>query len=258
MGLFISRMSDATVERVLRRDLLIVIAAVAMLTVLAWGYTVWLVTHMDMSDMPDEASSMTQMSMETMLAPNFQAWSATHFFFLVAMWSVMMVGMMTPSVAPMILLYARVGRQAASKGEPLASTGIFAGGYLLAWLLFSLFAAAGQTMLERAALLTPMMSIASRSLGGLVLIAAGLFQWTPLKDACLQNCQSPLAFIQRYGGFQRNSLRSIGLGFRHGLYCVGCCWALMAVLFVGGVMLTRIAGIGFIAWGTLLLGRAIT
>jgi predicted metal-binding membrane protein len=90
--------------------------------------------------------------------------------------------------------------------------------------------------LERAALLTSMMESASNILGGLVLVAAGLYQWTPFKDACLSHCRSPLDFIMKHGGFRRQITGALALGFRHGLYCIGCCWAVMALLFVGGVM----------------------
>jgi predicted metal-binding membrane protein len=156
----------------------------------------------------------------------------------------MMVGMMIPSASPMILIYARVGRQAARQGKPLAATGFFAGGYLLAWTSFSLVATIGQWLLERAALLTPMMSAASGVVGALVLIAAGIFQWTPSKDNCLKHCQAPLSFIQQHGGFRRDRLSSLALGLRHGTFCIGCCWALMALLFVGGVMnIVWIAGL---------------
>ena len=152
------------------------------------------------------------------------------------MWTVMMVGMITPSASPMILIYARVGREAARQGKPLAATGFFAGGYLLAWTSFSLLATIAQWALSRTALLTPMMATADNVLGGGVLIIAGLFQWTPAKNACLKHCQAPLSFIQHHGGFRRDPLGSLSVGFHHGLFCVGCCWALMALLFVGGVM----------------------
>lgn len=281
-------MGEAALETVLRRDRVVVTAALAVLTTLAWAYTLWLSgrMNMNMSDMSGTGMSSMSMgesigqNMGVMLAPAFKAWSVSHFIFMVTMWIVMMVGMMTPSAAPMILLYARVGRQAATHGQPFAATGFFAGGYLLAWTAFSLFATLGQWLLERAALLTPMMAASSGVFGGLILIAAGIFQWMPLKDICLKHCQAPLAFIQHHGGFQHDALGSLSLGFRHGLYCVGCCWALMALLFVGGVMnilwiamltifvllekivparrlITRVAGLGFMIWGVLLLTKAI-
>jgi predicted metal-binding membrane protein len=112
------------------------------------------------------------------------------------------------------------------------------------WLGFSLLATLAQLLLERAALLSPMMVSRSDVLGGALLIACGLYQWTPLKRACLAHCQSPIAFLQRHGGFEGERGSSIRLGAHHGAYCVGCCWALMGLLFVGGVMnLLWIAGI---------------
>jgi len=179
---------------------------------------------------------MPGMSMPGMLAPEFRPWSAGEFAFTFGMWAVMMVGMMTPSAAPMVLIYAAVGRQASAHGKPYAATGWFLAGYLLVWLAFALAATAAQLALTQAALLDPMMASSSRVFGGIVLIAAGLYEWTPLKDACLSQCQSPLLFIQRHGGFRRDPPGAVLLGLRHGAYCVGCCWMLMALLFVGGVM----------------------
>jgi predicted metal-binding membrane protein len=152
------------------------------------------------------------------------------------MWAVMMVGMMTPSAAPMILMYTRVGRQRKADGKTFAATGWFAAGYFLAWTGFSLAATFFQWVIERAALLDSQMAIASNMLGGIVLIAAGLYQWSPVKDICLKQCQSPLGFLMRRGGFRPEPLGALWLGAEHGLYCVGCCWVLMFLLFVGGVM----------------------
>ena len=192
------------------------------------------------------------------------------------MWAVMMVGMMTPSAAPMILIYARVGRQVALGQPPFVASAWFAGGYLLAWVAFSLIATSGQWAIERAGLLSPTMASVSNTFGGLTLIAAGLYQWTPFKDACLRQCQAPLQFIQRHGGFRADARGSLALGVRHGAYCVGCCWMLMALLFVVGVMnvlwialvmifvllekvlptgrlISRISGAGFIAAGVWMM-----
>jgi predicted metal-binding membrane protein len=152
------------------------------------------------------------------------------------MWSVMMIGMMTPAAAPTILIYARLRRQNALGDSPLAATGYFAGGYFLAWTGFSIAATAGQWLLERGALLDTTLRVADTVSGGILLMVAGLFQLSPLKNACLRQCQSPLLFIQRHGGFNRGRAGSLALGFELGLYCVGCCWALMALLFVGGIM----------------------
>ena len=136
----------------------------------------------------------------------------------------------------MILMYARVGRQWKAQGKPYAATGWFAAGYLLAWSGFSLAATFLQWVIDRAALLDSQMAIASNLLGAIVLIAAGVYQWTPLKDVCLAQCQTPLQFLMRYGGFRSDLAGCLVLGIRHGVYCVGCCWVLMALLFIGGVM----------------------
>jgi predicted metal-binding membrane protein len=152
------------------------------------------------------------------------------------MWAVMMVGMMAPSAAPMILMYARLGRQGKVAGKPLAATGWFAAGYFLAWIGFSLAATLVQWVLQREALLDPRMASASKALGAVVLIAAGLYQWTPLKEVCLAHCQTPLGFLMRHGGFRGDVRGCLKLGLSHGAYCVGCCWVLMALLFVVGVM----------------------
>jgi predicted metal-binding membrane protein len=158
------------------------------------------------------------------------------FAFVFVMWTVMMVGMMTPSAAPMILMYARVGRHTAAQGTPLAATVWFAAGYFLVWVAFALLATLAQWALERTALLDSWMASTSNVLGGLVFLAAGTYQWTRLKEACLTQCQTPFAFVMGHGGFRSDAPGSLMLGLRHGAYCVGCCWALMALLFVGGIM----------------------
>src|SRR5882757_8668873 len=170
------------------------------------------------------------------MLPANEPWRAIEFAYVFLMWAVMMVGMMAPSAAPMILMYARVGRHGKAQGKPFAATGWFAAGYLLAWSGFSLAATFLQWVIERAALLDSRMVIGSQLLGAIVLIAAGIYQWTPLKDVCLAQCQSPFLFLMRHGGFRDDPRGCLLLGLRHGGYCVGCCWVLMALLFVGGVM----------------------
>jgi len=227
---------DTKHEAVLRRDRLAVLTAVLLLIALAWSYVLWLSLAM-----PD--ASMQGMDMRAM-APAIRPWTPTDLLFGVLMWTVMMAGMMLPSVVPVILLYVLVGRQAEALHKPLAATGWFIGGYLLAWVGFSLLAALLQAGLLQATLLTPQLASANDMLGGAILIAAGLYQWSPLKYKCLAKCRAPLFFIQRHGGFQREALPSLRLGLQHGLYCIGCCWALMLLLFVGGVMnLVWIAGL---------------
>lgn len=218
-------------EASLRRDRLVILAALLLLTALAWAYLV----HLNAS-MAAAISSMPGMDMTMNMGPAPSPWNTEDFVFAVIMWAVMMIGMMAPSVAPTILLYARVGRLAAAQHQPFAATGWFASGYFLAWAGFSLAAAAAQTALGTALLLTPTLKSASASLSGAVLVVAGLYQWSPWKNACLEQCRAPLFFIQRHGGFRKEASRSLLLGLRHGLYCVGCCWALMLLLFVAGVM----------------------
>jgi predicted metal-binding membrane protein len=264
-------MAEAAIEAVLRRDRAIVIAALAMLTALAWAYLWWLADDMEMGGMDMSGFRMIPAGMGLM-APAAAPWKAIEFAFVFAMWAVMMIGMMTPSAAPMIMIYARVGRQAAQQGKPLAASAYFAGGYLIAWIGFAVLATWAQWALDRSGLLTPTMAGANDVFGGAVLIAAGLYQWMPHKDACLRHCQAPLWFIQRYGGFRADARGALALGLRHGGYCIGCCWALMALLFVGGVMnvvwiaalailvlaekvvpagraVSRVAGLGLVAAG---------
>jgi predicted metal-binding membrane protein len=254
-------MTESALTAVLRRDRTIVAVSLLALCAIAWAYVLWLVQAMHMGGMQMTGVRVDANPFEIAMIASVEPWSAAEFAFAFVMWAVMMVGMMTPSAAPMILIYARVGRQAELQGKPLAATGYFAGGYLLAWTAFALAATAGQWLLERASLLTPMMASASDILGGLVLVAAGLYQWTPVKDVCLKHCQAPLLFIQRHGGFRRDRLGSLGIGLRHGLYCIGCCWALMALLFVGGVMnVLWIAGIAVfvLAEKVMLSGRTFS
>jgi predicted metal-binding membrane protein len=216
------------VDTALRRDRMIVLSALLLLTAIAWAYVIWLTADMALpSAMP---------GMAAMMAPTFAPWTVAHFLFMFAMWVVMMVGMMTPSAAPMALIYAQVARRSASLGQAFAPVGWFVAGYLLAWTLFSVLAALAQWSLESLALITPMMMSASRPFGALVLMVAGAYQWLPIKDSCLSQCRAPLSFVQRHGGFQPRALGSLRLGFTHGMYCIGCCWALMLLLFVGGVM----------------------
>jgi predicted metal-binding membrane protein len=202
---------------------------------LSWAYVGWLANDMDMGGMDMTGFRMIPAGIGIML-PASEPWRAIEFVYVFLMWAVMMVGMMAPSAAPMILMYARVGRQGRAQGQPFAATGWFAAGYLLAWSGFSLVATGLQWGVERTALLDSRMAIDDHLLGATVLITAGVYQWTPLKSACLVQCQSPLLFLMRHGGFRSDPRGCLLLGLRHGGYCVGCCWVLMVLLFVGGVM----------------------
>jgi len=164
-----------------------------------------------------------------------QPWTGAEFAFTFLMWAVMMVAMMLPSATPMVLRYARIGRATAFDTNPIGPTGWFAAGYLLVWFGFAFAATNAQWALERAALLTPMAGT-SNVVGGILLIVAGLYQWSRFKDICLAHCQDTPLFLQSHGGFRRNVLGALQLGVWHGALCVGCCWVLMTLLFVGGVM----------------------
>ena len=220
-GLVEGEMTGELLERVLRRDRAVIAAALAALALLCWAYLLRLAAA--------PAESMAAM------APELARWTAADFLAMLSMWWVMMVGMMVPAAAPMILIYARVGRQARERGTPFAPAAWFALGYFLAWLGFALAATALQWGLESALLLAPGSARVAPRLGGALLVAAGLYQWSPLKDSCLRHCQSPMAFIQRHG-FRGERGAAVRLGLRHGAYCIGCCWLLMILLFAGGVM----------------------
>jgi predicted metal-binding membrane protein len=225
---------DGVLIALLRRDRLIVGGALFVLAALAWAYLLWLNSTM-MAPMPG-MDNLDMGAMSASPAMTMAAWNPRHFGFLFAMWTVMMVAMMTPSVASMVLIYARVGRQTRAQGMPFAPATWFAGGYLCAWAVFSLVAAFAQYELERRMVLSPAMRLADKYIAGAVLVLAGLYQWTPLKDVCLANCRAPFSFIQQHGGFQPAAAGSLRLGLQHGMYCIGCCWFIMALLFVGGVM----------------------
>jgi predicted metal-binding membrane protein len=171
-----------------------------------------------------------------LMIPADMPWQAMEFAFVFVMWTVMMVGMMTPSAAPMFLMYARMGRQTAANGTPFAATVWFGAGYFLVWVSCALLATLVQWAFERTELLDNVMASTSNVVGGLLFVAAGSYQWTWLKEKCLTQCQTPIAFLMRHGGFRRDAPGSFTLGLRHGAYCVGCCWALMTLLLVGGAM----------------------
>jgi predicted metal-binding membrane protein len=220
---------------VLRRDRVVIVLALALLTLLAWSYLLWLSTDMSMGGIGMTGFRMIPSGMGLMV-PAHIPWLAKEFALVFVMWTVMMVGMMTPSAAPMFLMYARIGRQTEAGSRPLAATVWFAIGYFLVWVAFALLATLVQWVLERNALLDFRMASTSDIFGGLLFLAAGLYQWTRLNEKCLTECQRPFAFVMRHGGYRRDARGCVMLGLRHGAYCVGCCWALMALLLVGGVM----------------------
>ena len=207
-------------ERLLRRDRLVVAVGLIAVTALAWAYLMsgaGMDTEM-MAEMPD---------MEPM------PWTPVYAALLFVMWWVMMIAMMVPSAAPTVLLYAAVERKQRAAAAATEAW-VFLAGYLAIWAGFSLVAVLAQWLLERSGLLSMAMASTSAVLGGVILLAAGLYQFTPLKTACLRYCQSPLLFLSQH--WRPGPIGAFGMGLRHGGYCVGCCWFLMALLFVSGVM----------------------
>lgn len=207
-------------EALLKRDRVVVLAGLAGVTGLAWFYLIAMAAGMS--------------DMGSMAVLRIKPWTGLEFLLMFLMWAVMMVAMMLPGAAPMMLLYGLFVRKQRARGHVFASVGLFAAGYLLAWTAYSLAATLLQWGLEQAALLSPMMVTRSPILGGALLIAAGVYQWTPVKNACLENCRSPVDFLSRH--WRHGNSGAVAMGLHHGLYCVGCCWFLMALLFVGGVM----------------------
>ena len=212
-------------KAVLTKDRLAPLAALAGVTLLAWIYLGLLSSRV----MPLDSDGMGMA-----MAP--VGWSAGDAAWMFLMWAVMMIGMMLPSAAPIVLLYDQLGKKARADGHGFAGAGWFAGGYLLAWTGFAAIATLAQFLLEQAALVSREGRAISLVLASIPCLAFALYQFTPLKQACLSQCRAPLAFIQRHGGFRATPGGALGLGLRHGLYCIGCCWAVMALLFVFGVM----------------------
>jgi predicted metal-binding membrane protein len=246
---------------------LILIAVLAATTLLAWGYMVREARAMNVTG----ACCCAGMAMS---GPDTRPWAPATLLPLFLMWAEMMVAMMLPSATPMVLTFAKVQRNRREQDQPFVATGIFVLGYLAVWTGFSALAAFMQWILHAKALLSPMMVSNSPLLGGGLLIAAGLFQWTPLKSSCLAGCCSPLKFLMT--GWREGKAGALMMGLRHGFYCMGCCWFLMLLLFVAGVMnvwwiaiitmlvliekvvprglfFGKIAGILFAGWGAWLV-----
>jgi predicted metal-binding membrane protein len=264
-------MSEAALEALVRRDRIVVGAALAVLVVAASLYLLHLAFAMADMAMPD-MPSMPGMVM------TMHAWSWVEIGTLVVMWTVMMIAMMMPAAAPMILIFATIHRRRAAEGRTAVPTAIFVLAYLVVWAIFSVVAAVAQAGLHAAALLSPAMAATSPWLAGGLLIVAGMFQWTPLKRACLAACRSPLSFLMT--GWSEGRGGAFLMGLRHGFYCLGCCWALMALLFVAGVMnllwvaaiavavlvekvvprgdlVGRLAGVALVVAGVLLVARGV-
>ncbi|HSD41552.1 MAG TPA: DUF2182 domain-containing protein [Burkholderiales bacterium] len=225
---------DRGIEATLRRDRRVVTASLVLVVALAWLY-LW-----------RDAAAMSHMGMADM--PMAHALGAGTLALTFVMWAVMMVGMMLPSTAPTILLYGALVRKNGERGTVLPAVWVFTSGYLAVWMGFSLVVTLLQVALEQAALVTPMMVSASKGLSAAILIAAGIYQWLPVKQACLSRCRNPLQFfVTRWRTGAGGAFR---MGAEHGLFCVGCCWMLMLLLFVAGVMnlvwIALIAGFVFV------------
>jgi predicted metal-binding membrane protein len=292
-------MSEASLlEIALKRDRYLVIAGIAIVIVFSWAY-ILLGAGMGMSafDITQQSSGMSEMTvpdaggdMESSTgigealrgahAAMTQAavWTPGYATLMLFMWWVMMMAMMLPSASPMILLFAAVNRKQQAQDAPYVPTAVFAAGYAIVWGGFSLLAAGVHWSLESAGILSAMMASASALFGGIVLLAAGIYQLTPLKQACLRHCRSPVHYIADH--WRPGSFGALQMGIEHGVFCLGCCWTLMALLFVGGVMnlywivglavfvllektipaghrLGWVTGIGLILWGGWLVAGAL-
>ena len=226
-------------ERLARKDRLIVIGAVAIAILIAGIYTAMGV-GMNMS-----AVEMTLMAEPFGDRMNMNAgiyWTPTYGLLVGLMWWIMMIAMMTPSAAPTVLLYAALKRFGNDQHRVPTLSGLFLAGYLLIWALFAVIAAFIQWVLGSTGLVSGTMQINSSFLTGVVLVGAGLYQFSSLKNACLKHCRSPAVFLSEHN--RPGLIGALRMGAHHGVFCLGCCWALMALLFVGGIMnLYWIAGL---------------
>ncbi len=251
----------------LRRDHALVLAGLAAVTVLAWA---WLLMgagiQMDQMDMGDG-------QMMAMAPP----WTAGYAALIFLMWMIMMAAMMLPSAAPAILLVSALTRDR-REGRAIHSSALFALGYLAVWGAFSVIATGLQWGLDEAGLLSETMATTSAILAAAALFAAGVYQWTPWKQACLRHCRSPFEYLTKY--WRQGPLGPAYAGTRHGMFCLGCCWMLMALLFVGGLMnvlwiaalallvmieklfpigprVSRLTGTALMVWGAIVLLNSI-
>jgi predicted metal-binding membrane protein len=209
------------VESVLRHDRLIVVGGMAIVTAISWWWI--LAMSADMYGPMRGASAWALTS----------TWDFPHLLLLLTMWAVMMMAMMLPSATPMLMLYIAVVRRS-DEAAVARRTYALAAGYLLVWLLFSAVATGAQRLLTAQSVVSPMMVLADARVGGILLLIVAAYQFTPLKRGCLEACRSPLMLITSY--WRPGARGALTMGVRHGVYCLGCCWALMLLLFVGGVM----------------------
>lgn len=254
-------MTAANSTTLARRDLVLLLGALGGLVVLCWLYLI------------EASRGMADIN----AAMGMKPWSKVDFLLMFAMWTVMMVGMMVPTAIRSVLIFVQIGARAAERDRSFVSGYWFTLGYVLIWTFFSAAATVLQWFLDQAALLSPMMVSSSAFLGAFLLISAGAWQFSPVKDVCLRHCQSPVMYLATH--FRPGISGAVSLGIQHGSYCLGCCWLLMSLLFVGGVMnlvwiaaitafvliekllpatlrISRlsgwvmiVAGVGYLAWG---------
>lgn len=265
---------DGAIESTVRRDRVVIVGALSSVIALSWGYLLS-GAGIEMSSLEITSLAFGNGGMEMRPA----VWNFKFAGLMFAMWWIMMVAMMLPSAAPMVLIFAAMNRKQKASGNPYVSTMVFASAYLLIWAAFSVAAVAMQWGLERTALISPMLMSANVALSGGLLLAAGVYQLTPLKQVCLNHCRSPLHFmLSRWRSGTSGALR---MGIEHGAFCTGCCWFLMGLLFFGGVMnivwigglavlvmfektasagrwFSYVVGIGLIGWGSAMLAGAIS
>ena len=262
-------MPVALLSPLLRHDRAVAFAALTAVIAASWAYLL-LGAGLEMEMMDMGGGQIMAM---------LPQWTPAYAVLIFVMWLVMMAAMMLPSAAPTILLVGALARQR-SVSQAIAPTTavLFALGYLFVWCGFSFAATALQWGLDEAGLLSETMALGNAVLAGAVLIAAGVYQWTPLKDTCLKHCRSPAEFLVRH--WHRGTLGAVRTGVHHGLFCLGCCWMLMALLFIGGLMnlawvavialvvlcektmpwggrMSRLTGVLLAAWGTVTLVQMI-
>lgn len=229
--------AEVALEAVLKRERLVFVAGMTVVVVTAW---VWVLLGAGMEMSALEMTRMSGMDGGMMMQP--AQWTPAYAVLMFCMWWTMMVAMMLPSASPMLLLYLAVNRKSSEPGTRVMAASLFGAGYLIAWGAFSLMAVLLQWLLERVELISPVLEITNVWLGAGILVAAGLWQLTPLKTVCLRHCRSPLGFLM--GRWRAGNLGALRMGLEHGAYCLGCCWFLMTLLFFGGVMnLYWIAGL---------------
>ncbi len=232
-------MPTELLSRFLRRDRVMVLAGLGGVIAASWIYLL-LGAGVEMGTMDMGGGRIMAMAPE---------WTPGYAALIFVMWVVMMAAMMLPSATPAVLLVGALTRsRGGNSGAVPAAAALFASGYLLVWCGFSLAATFLQWGLAQAGLLSAPMALGNAILAGTVLLAAGVYQWTPLKDTCLRHCRSPADFLVRH--WRQGVPGAVSTGIRHGLFCLGCCWMLMALLFVGGLM--NLAWVALIALLVLL------